>query len=203
MPYTLIATIAGFCVALAEAVTREPIAEAKRKAFVDALGEVLPKGVPEPVATPVAQADGTTNIVYLAGDAVAMEVSSSKGYAGDIVLLVGFRGDGTLHGYKVLDHKETPGLGANIAGSFRAAVTNRPAATTVWKVKKDGGDIDAITVNGENSDRWMIYEGILDANKLPQNGLSAVEYIFFEERRAFMKPGQKYEGADGEPATTP
>lgn len=142
---TLIATIAGFCVAMAEAVTREPIAEAKRKAFVDALRDVLPKGVPEPVATPVPQADGTTNIVYRAGDAVALEVGSSKGYAGDIVLLVGFRGDGTLHGYKVLDHKETPGLGANIAGSFRAAVTNRPAATTVWKVKKDGGDIDAIT----------------------------------------------------------
>jgi electron transport complex protein RnfG len=142
---TLIATIAGLLVALAEAVTREPIARAKEKAFTEALREVLPPGVPDPVPTLVPSADGTTNTVYRAGDAVALETSSSKGYAGDIQLLVGFTGNGMLYNYKVLDHKETPGLGAHITGKFRSSVTNRPAATTVWKVKKDGGDIDAIT----------------------------------------------------------
>jgi hypothetical protein len=64
-------------------------------------------------------------------------------------------------------------------------------------------DIDAITVNGENQDRWAIYEELLEANKIGQGGLSAVEQVFFEERKAFMKPGQKFEGEDGLPAVIP
>jgi hypothetical protein len=64
-------------------------------------------------------------------------------------------------------------------------------------------DIDAIMVNGENRDRWIIYEELVDANKLSRNGLSAVQQIFFEERRAFMKPGQLYEGETGEPTAIP
>lgn len=143
---TLIAAVAGLLVAVAESVTREPIAKAKAKAFEEALREVLPPGVPSPEERVVLAADGSTNFVYYAaGDAVALETSSQKGYSGEIKLMVGFTGDGRLYNYKVLDHKETPGLGANIVGSFRASVTNRPAATTTWKVKKDGGDIDAMT----------------------------------------------------------
>ncbi len=142
---TVIAAIAGFCVALAEAITREPIAEKKRAQFIEDLGEVLPEGLPEPVEIEVTLADGSTRTVHRAGDAVALEVVSTEGYAGDIKLLIGFRGDGILHSYTVLDHKETPGLGAHIAGSYRSAITNRPAATTVWKVRQDGGEIDALT----------------------------------------------------------
>lgn len=64
-------------------------------------------------------------------------------------------------------------------------------------------DIDAVMVNGENRDRWTIYEELLKANKLPRGGLSAVQQIFFEERRPFMKSGQLYEGPDGEPTAIP
>lgn len=142
---TLVAAIAGLLVALAAEVTRAPIERAKAKAFTEALREVLPAGVSDPVPLAVKLADGSSNTVYVADGAVAMEASSANGYAGEIRLLVGFSATGTLNNYTVLDHKETPGLGANIANSFRAAVTNRPAATTAWKVKKDGGDIDAIT----------------------------------------------------------
>jgi len=141
---TVIATIAGFCVALAEAITREPIAEKKRADFIEDLTRVLPAGVPEPVETSFVLANGTTQTVHRAGDAVALEVVSTAGYGGDIRLLIGFRGDGALHGYSVLEHKETPGLGAHIAGRFRSEITNRPP-DTVWKVKQDGGDIDALT----------------------------------------------------------
>ncbi len=142
---TAIAALAGFLVALADAGTREPIARAKAQAFTAALMEVLPAGVSDPEPRILRMADGASNTVYVADGAIAMEVRSPNGYAGEIVLLLGFTADDRLYNYTVLDHKETPGLGAKIAGSFRAAVTNRPAATTVWKVKKDGGDIDAIT----------------------------------------------------------
>jgi electron transport complex protein RnfG len=142
---TAIAAIAGFLVALADAATREPIARARTRAFNTALREVLPAGVPDPEPRVVRLADGISNTVYVADGAIALEARSPNGYAGDIVLLLGFTAEDRLHNYTVLDHKETPGLGAHIAGAFRASVTNRPAATTAWKVKKDGGDIDAIT----------------------------------------------------------
>jgi hypothetical protein len=72
------------------------------------------------------------------------------------------------------------------------------AATTSRK-----RDLDAIMVNSENRDRWTLYEGILDANSLPQAGLSAVQEIFFDARRELMKSGQKYEGDPDEPVAVP
>ncbi len=142
---TLVSTIAGFLVAVAACVTRLPIEQAKARAFAEDLRKVLPPGLPDPKERTVVLADGFSNTVYVAGGAIAMESRSASGYAGQITLLIGFTADGLLYDYAVLDHKETPGLGAHIAGRFRGAVTNRPAATTVWKVTKDGGDIDAIT----------------------------------------------------------
>ncbi len=61
-------------------------------------------------------------------------------------------------------------------------------------------DINAIMINGENSDRWAIYEGIIDANRLGRGALSDIEEIFFDARLTQMKPGQKYENSDGEQA---
>ncbi|HAD09787.1 MAG TPA: electron transporter RnfG, partial [Porticoccaceae bacterium] len=36
------------------------------------------------------------------------------GYSGDIRLIVGINRDGTIAGVRVLDHRETPGLGDKI-----------------------------------------------------------------------------------------
>lgn len=72
--------------------------------------------------------------------------------------------------------------------AYKAATTSRQR------------DLDAIMVNGENQDRWNLYEGLIDANDWPQRTLDAIERIFFEERLAFMLPGQKYEDESGEVA---
>jgi hypothetical protein len=61
-------------------------------------------------------------------------------------------------------------------------------------------DIDAIMVNGENQDRWSLYEGLIDANKLGRGSLSAIEEIFFDARIKHMTAGQKYEASNGDPA---
>ena len=73
-------------------------------------------------------------------------------------------------------------------GEYKAATTSRQR------------DIDAIMVNGENMDRWAIYEGIIEANKLGGGRLNEIEKIFFEVRVQHMKPGQKYESSDGKVA---
>ena len=67
-----------------------------------------------------------------------------------MVVMVGFAPDGTILGYKILEHQETPGLGDKAAWWFKQAdkpnqnVVGRQA-TGRFQVSKDGGDVDAIT----------------------------------------------------------
>ncbi|MDA3808411.1 MAG: electron transport complex subunit RsxG [Thiomicrorhabdus sp.] len=77
--------------------------------------------------------------------------TATKGYSGDITMLIGVLPDGRVSGVRVLKHKETPGLGDKIelkknpwilefnGRSVRAE--NEPR----WAVKKDGGDFDQFT----------------------------------------------------------
>ena len=73
------------------------------------------------------------------------EGTCKDGYGGDITLMVGFKKDKkTVISYKVLAASETPGLGMKLktpefAGQF-AGKDGR-----ALKVKKDGGEIEAIT----------------------------------------------------------
>ena len=73
------------------------------------------------------------------------------GYSGKIHLLVGMAVDGSLMGVRVVDHKETPGLGDRIDTrksdwilGFAGKSLALPRRER-WAVKKDGGDFDAFT----------------------------------------------------------
>lgn len=72
------------------------------------------------------------------------------GFGGTMRVMVGFAPDGTILGYEVLEHSETPGLGDKAGSWFKNA--DKPAqcivgrqATGQFTVSKDGGDVDAIT----------------------------------------------------------
>ena len=126
--------------------TRERIAAAAQQKELAAVVAVLPERAPPPVARAFG---GVTNYVsldvqgHLAG--AAIRATSPSGYSGDITLMVGFRPDGAVNTYEVLQHSETPGLGARIATpEFKDRIAGRPAATR-WQVTKDGGEIDALT----------------------------------------------------------
>lgn len=73
------------------------------------------------------------------------EGTCKDGYGGDITLMVGFKKDRkTVISYKVLAASETPGLGMKLktpefAGQFKGKDGSS------LKVKKDGGEIEAIT----------------------------------------------------------
>ena len=81
------------------------------------------------------------------------EAVAPDGYAGKIRLLVAIRADGQVAGVRVVQHKETPGLGdyievkkdKNKARPWITQFTGKTlagAADKDWKVKKDGGRID-------------------------------------------------------------
>ena len=72
----------------------------------------------------------------------------------------------------------------------------RTHANTKKTTSKERGR-NAYMVMNENTDRWAIYQGILEANKIAPRALSAVQEIFHEARVGCMKDGQKYQDASG------
>ena len=83
--------------------------------------------------------------------AVILPVATLEGYSGRIDLLVGIRADGELAGVRVVNHRETPGLGdklevskSNWIFSFDGKSLSVPAPGG-WAVRKDGGDFDQFT----------------------------------------------------------
>ena len=75
----------------------------------------------------------------------AVTGADAGGYGGDVVLMVGFQADRkTVVCYKTLAAAETPGLGMKLnTPEFQTQFGGKDATTL--KVKKDGGEIEAIT----------------------------------------------------------
>jgi electron transport complex protein RnfG len=77
--------------------------------------------------------------------------TTSLGFDGDLKVLVGFNPEGTILGYTILQHTETPGLGAKAQTWFqkdgKGSVIGLNPADGALAVSKDGGDIDAITAS--------------------------------------------------------
>ena len=78
-------------------------------------------------------------------------IARGKGYQSTIETMVGVKEDGTIAGVKILSQQETPGLGDKVE-EIRSGETDPwftrqfygRSASENPKVKKDGGDIDAI-----------------------------------------------------------
>ena len=83
--------------------------------------------------------------------AVAITVVAPNGFSGRIRLLVGVSIDGEVTGVRVIEHRETPGLGDKVeAGksSWILGFRGLPGAdplTDEWTLKRDGGTFDQIT----------------------------------------------------------
>ncbi|MFH1783384.1 MAG: RnfABCDGE type electron transport complex subunit G [bacterium] len=69
-----------------------------------------------------------------------------KGYAGAIDMMVGLSDEGLISGVKILNHLETPGLGAKITeDAFLEQFKGKKASTILLKKGDSQGTIDAIT----------------------------------------------------------
>jgi electron transport complex protein RnfG len=154
---TSVAVVCAALLAVVFQVTAGPIEETKRRNIVEGIQAVAPAFDNDPVkeSLVVDENDPLSPVIYPAikGGVVvgaAIKTVSTKGYAGNIVCMVGLEGtpDGEIKVYdtRVVDMKETPGLGTKakepeFAGQWKGrAVTAKP-----FKVKKDGGEINAIS----------------------------------------------------------
>ena len=71
---------------------------------------------------------------------------SEKGFSGLVKIMVGFKPDGSIRNIAVLEQKETPGLGTKMKDeSFLQQFRNKNPNTFNLMVKKDGGEVDALT----------------------------------------------------------
>lgn len=151
---TLICGLSGYILAYTNRVTQAPIEASKRKETLDALKRVLPPCDNEPDRTVFKITEsGRDWSFYVARSGkdyvgTAFITASSKGYSGLLEVLVGVKADGAIGDIEILTQHETPGLGTKIsdpANPFRLQFPGRSVASTKWKLKKDGGDLDGIT----------------------------------------------------------
>ncbi|HHT22654.1 MAG TPA: RnfABCDGE type electron transport complex subunit G [Bacteroidales bacterium] len=154
---SLISAFAAVTLASVYSVTKEPIETSKIKRQQEAIYEVLPPDVQlENEPERVGLESGDTLLVYKANDsnnqfvAAAVETVSHNGYSGDIRLIVGFDKEGNIINYSVLEQKETPGLGTKVVDWFKTDVNDQSIigknpASNKLTVKKEGGEVDAIT----------------------------------------------------------
>ena len=90
-------------------------------------------------------------VVYVTDQGTAVRSTDPNGFGGNLTVLVGFDAEGTIKGYTVLQHAETPGLGAKAPEWFQkgqpGCIVGLNPKDVNLTVSKDGGDIDAITAS--------------------------------------------------------
>ena len=78
-------------------------------------------------------------------------VVARDGYAGPIRILIGLTDDGRINRARVIDHRETPGLGDRIEASKSDWINQFDGRSLLnptedrWKIKRDGGDFDQLS----------------------------------------------------------
>ena len=156
---TLVAVVMGGILAFVNHLTEGPIQEQKDKALADGIKAVMVCNdlvVAEPVEVKQT-VDGKehTFIIYNVKDAQGKDLgaavqSVTMGFGGDLKVLVGFDPEGNILGYTLLEHAETPGLGAKADQWFQKGqkgdiIGKSPVEPLT--VSKDGGQVDAITAS--------------------------------------------------------
>ena len=150
----IVTLVASTALAYVYEITKEPIAAARLAKKLAAIDQVVTGYDNNPVDDmyTIPALNGSDSLeVYPAwknGELVgaAIRSFSKNGYGGLIWIMVGLKPDGEIKDVVVIEHKETPGLGSKMSDpSFKGQFADLDPSKTTLKVKKDGGDIDAIT----------------------------------------------------------
>ncbi|MBN2275416.1 MAG: RnfABCDGE type electron transport complex subunit G [Bacteroidales bacterium] len=169
---TFIAMVMSAALTFVYLKTRGPIEEAAKNKEVNAIKQVSPVFDNDPTVE-ARTFDGLTLYPVKSQNeslGYAVKTYTEKGFAGHIELMAGFRNDGSIVNITVLDHKETPGLGTKMTESkFINQFIGKNPGSFMLKVKKDGGQVDAITAATISSRAFCdalqrAYEGLNKVN---------------------------------------
>ncbi|MBO4724587.1 MAG: RnfABCDGE type electron transport complex subunit G [Bacteroidaceae bacterium] len=182
---TLIAVVAAGLLAWVNNVTTGPIEAINNATIENGIKSVIlgDRDIKFTVEAPV-EREGFVfhNVNDMNGNLIgtAVESTDKNGFGGNLKVMVGFDPEGVILGYTVLEHSETPGLGAQADGWFRqksADVKEQPVVLDVllgtpekpgnhniigmnpgddlMTVSKDGGQVDAITASTITSKAFL------------------------------------------------
>ena len=181
---TGVAVITGGILAYVNNLTSGPIAQQKEKALADGIKAVMGGGELSVAKTDTVRQNDEkgkemTYIIYQTQDSQKKDLgaaveSTTQGFGGDLKILVGFDPEGNILGYTLLEHAETPGLGAKADQWFQKGakgdiIGKNPKEQLV--VSKDGGQVDAITASTITSRAFLL--AVNNAYKTkPVDGLS-------------------------------
>ena len=153
MSLTFISLAASACLGFVYEFTKKPIELSNLNKKLEAIKQVVPEFTNNPneemYRLPTGEGDSLD--IYPAkkdNEIVGYAVSTytKKGFSGNINLMAGFKPDGSIVNITVLEQKETPGLGTKMTEpQFKDQFNDRNPAQFNLKVKKDGGQVDAIT----------------------------------------------------------
>ena len=166
---TGVAVIMGGILAYVNHLTEGPINEQKAKALADGIKAVMvcddiTVAKTDTIRQNDAKGKEMTFIIYQTQDAQGKDLGAAvetiaNGFGGELKLLVGFDPDGKILGYTLLEHAETPGLGAKADKWFQKGekgdiIGKSPAEPLT--VSKDGGQVDAITASTITSRAFLL-----------------------------------------------
>ena len=170
--------------------TKDAIELAKIKAQNEAIEKVLPEfeelGESYMVAVPSTNDSVEFFPAFKEGKRVGIAVITytNNGFSGYISLMAGIDSLGNISGYEVLEHAETPGLGSKMNEWFsnkekpQQYVIGKNPDSHTFKVKKDGGDFDAITASTITSRAFLeALARAFDAYEKNMNSTSAQAVI--------------------------
>lgn len=164
-----VALITGGILAYVNHITEEPIKLQASKTLADGIKSVM-GGVQLTVAEDdtIRQTIKGKEAIFVVHKTVdvnkqdlgAAVESITSGFGGDLKVLVGFDTEGNILGYTILQHSETPGLGAKADKWFqkdgKGNIIGMNPEKNNLTVKKDGGDVDAITASTITSRAFLL-----------------------------------------------
>jgi electron transport complex protein RnfG len=148
---TVVALVSALALAFTYTATKEARELAKLKKTLTALEKVLPEFNNQPNDEKYSVSGYEELEFYPAkkdGNRVgtAIKTYSDTGFGERIWIMVGFDINNKIINTWVVEQKETPGLGTRMKDAkFRDQFNNKDPASFKIKVKKDGGEVDAIT----------------------------------------------------------
>jgi electron transport complex protein RnfG len=177
----LIAFLSAVLLAYVNKVTREPIEENKKAETKKAIGIVLRglTGYQYPEIPQEMEVDSSPVKYFMAVDSnknilgCAVIVKAPNGFTNDFDMMVGVDSSGSVIDTYVLDHKETPGLGDGMSKEpFKKQFRGKNINNTKWLVKKDKGDIDAMTAATITSRAFTagVKRALMTYNRLREDG---------------------------------
>ena len=176
----VITIVSGGVLGFVYGLTKPAIDQVEANKNLKAINEVLKSDV-EIVKTETKEIDDLTyNLAFDAeGNFIgaAIKTYSKNGFGGKIELMVGMLKNGIINKVSILSQAETPGLGANMVNDkFKGQFDGKDPKTFKLMVKKDGGDVDAITAATISS------RAVSEAIKKAADGFEA-------NKNQFMKGG--------------